>query len=41
MPFIFGFNHIDGDKKEIDSYLIMLSISFIAYMLIWFAVKVY
>ena len=41
MPFIFGFNHTDGDKKEIDSYLIMLSISFIAYMLIWFAVKVY
>lgn len=41
IPFILGLNHMKGDKGEMDSYLVVLSLSFISYMLIWFAVKVY
>lgn len=33
-PFTFGFNHMEGNKQEIDSMVILLTISFLAVMLI-------
>ena len=30
IPFIFGFNHMDVDKLELDTYIVVLTISFIA-----------
>ena len=34
LPFTFGFNHMEGDKKEIDNMIILLTISFLALMII-------
>lgn len=41
LPFIFGINHANDEKDEIDSYVITISISFLALQLMWYACKVY
>lgn len=41
MPFIFGFNHMQGDKGEIDSYVIMITIVFIAITIFWILLQAY
>ncbi|WP_143744765.1 DUF2142 domain-containing protein [Methanobrevibacter sp. 87.7] len=41
LPFVFGFNHMEGDKSSIDMYAIVLTISFLALMLISSAIKFY
>lgn len=41
LPFILGINNFEGDKTEMDSYLIMLTVTFIAFMLIHFIASIY
>ena len=41
LPFIFGFNHMEGDKSSIDTWIIVLTISFLSLMLISLAIKYY
>ena len=41
IPFIFGFNHMDGDKLELDKYVVVLTIAFIAFSIIGMAVALY
>lgn len=40
-PFIFGINNIEGDKASIDEYVFMISIAFLAVMLLSSAVSFY
>lgn len=41
IPFIFGINHSDVDKEEIDSYLVIISISFLVMMILSLVCAVY
>ena len=41
IPFIFGFNHMEGDTTELDSYIIMISLAFIACLLLNLILKLY
>lgn len=41
IPFIFGFNYMDSDKKEINNYIILLTIGFLALMIISLVIKYY
>ena len=41
IPFVFGFNHMQGDKSELDKYIIMITILFISFMLMWTVTMIY
>lgn len=41
IPFIYGFNHIEFNKQEVDIYTMVLTICFLAAQAIWFAAFVY
>lgn len=41
IPFIFGFNHMKGDKSELDMNIIMITIIFISFMLMLTVTQIY
>ena len=41
LPFIFSFNHMEGDKSELDTYIIVLTVTFISIRLMGFITAVY
>lgn len=41
LPFIFSFNHMTGDKSELDTYIITLTIAFISIRLMGFLTAAY
>lgn len=41
IPFIYGFNHVEFNKQEVDIYTLILTVCFLAAQAIWFATFVY
>ena len=41
IPFVFGFNHMKGDKSELDKYIIMITILFISFLLMMMVIMIY
>lgn len=41
IPFIFGFNYMQGDKTRIDNYIIMIIIAFISCLLMGMVISIY
>lgn len=41
IPFIFGFNHMEGDTTELDSYIVMIAIAFVACLVLNLIITIY
>lgn len=41
IPFIFGFNHMSGDKLEMDNYIIAITIAFVAFTVLNIILGIY
>ena len=41
IPFIFGFNHMSGDKLDLDNYIIVIAIAFVAFMVLNLILNIY
>lgn len=41
IPFIFGFNHMDGDTTELDFYIVVISLAFLAFLLLHLILELY
>ena len=41
IPFIFGFNHMSGDKLDLDNYIIVIALAFVAFTMINIIAKLY
>ena len=41
IPFIFGFNHMSGDKLELDNYIIVITVVFVAFTILNIILGIY